>query len=388
MGFIALVLVLAIAALAFYYFFIYKKQQDVPAGDTGDNTQTPDNPANPSNPGGDDHEDIESGELSIHFLELGNKYVGDCTLIKIGDTEVLIDAGSKQESASVIVPYVQQYCTDNVLEYIIATHAHEDHIGAFYSTKERKGIFESFECGTIIDFPLTRKNNSPTTVYGRYCNARDAEVEEGATHYTALQCWNNADGAQRSYELAEGVTLNILYQKYYEEYDTNKSAENNYSVCVMVTQGKNNYLFTGDLEKKGEESLVEKNELPHCKLYKGGHHGSSTSSNEVLLSAISPEVICICTCAGTPEYADTNEAAFPTQECIDRMAKYTDQIYVTSIATGVDWTEKRKWTGAESLNGNIVVKCNGKDFSVTGSNNSTILKETAWFKENRTWNGA
>ena len=29
-----------------------------------------------------------SGELQIHFMELGNKYTGDCTLIKIGDTDI------------------------------------------------------------------------------------------------------------------------------------------------------------------------------------------------------------------------------------------------------------------------------------------------------------
>ena len=31
---------------------------------------------------------IQDRDLSIHFLELGNEYTGDCTLIKTGDTEV------------------------------------------------------------------------------------------------------------------------------------------------------------------------------------------------------------------------------------------------------------------------------------------------------------
>ena len=79
---------------------------------------------------------IETGELSIHFLELGNKYTGDCTLIKIGDTEVLIDAGSRKGSAETLVPAVSEYCTDGVLEYVIATHADQDHIAAFVGTNE------------------------------------------------------------------------------------------------------------------------------------------------------------------------------------------------------------------------------------------------------------
>ena len=87
----------------------------------------------------------DAAELSVHFLELGNKYTGECTLIKVGDTEVLIDAGSRKSSASAIVSYVSNYCEDGVLEYVIATHAHQDHIAGFVGTTSAKGVFESFE---------------------------------------------------------------------------------------------------------------------------------------------------------------------------------------------------------------------------------------------------
>ena len=94
-------------------------------------------------------------EIQFHFLTLGNKYTGDCTLVKVGNTEVLIDAGSRQSSAETIVSYVSEYCTDGILEYVIATHADQDHISAFVGTTTAPGIFESFDCRTIIDFPLT-----------------------------------------------------------------------------------------------------------------------------------------------------------------------------------------------------------------------------------------
>ena len=361
---IAILLVIVIIAGLLWYFLIYKKKSAPPA--------------------------FATDEISIHFLELGNKYVGDCTLVKIGNTEVLIDAGSKNNSASTLISYINKYCTDGTLEYVIATHAHEDHIGAFYSTSSERGIFESFDCKTIIDFAKTKKENKPTSVYGKYVAARDAEVNSGAKHYTALECWNNENGAQRTYALAENVTMSILYQKYYEEFDSG-TGENNYSVCVLITQGIYNYLFTGDLEEKGEISLVESNSLPQCKLYKGGHHGSKTSSSDKLLSVIKPETVCICTCAGTPEYpSDASqfnpENAFPAQATIDRLSKYTDKIYVTSLAVDIVLEPKKSWN-VVSMNGNIVVRSNGIDFSVTGSNRSLILKETEWFKANRTWSG-
>ena len=68
---------------------------------------------------------VKSQDLSIHFLELGNKYTGDCTLIKTGNVEVLIAAGSKTSSIDTITSYLNQYVEDKTLEYVIVTHAHE-----------------------------------------------------------------------------------------------------------------------------------------------------------------------------------------------------------------------------------------------------------------------
>ena len=70
---------------------------------------------------------VTSSDLSIHFVELGNKYTGDCTFIKVGNTEMLIDAGSKASSIPFIQKYIEDYCTDGVLEYVVVTHAHQDH---------------------------------------------------------------------------------------------------------------------------------------------------------------------------------------------------------------------------------------------------------------------
>lgn len=312
---------------------------------------------------------IKRSDLSIHFLELGNKYTGDCTLIKVGDTEVLIDAGSRQNSAPTIQSYINQFCSDGVLEYVIATHADQDHIAAMPQ------IFEAYTCEMIIDFPRTGKD---TQVYNNYVDAREAEVAAGATHYTALDCWNEENGAKKSYMLGDGIAMNFLYQKFYEE-DT--SDENDYSVCMLLTQTENgkttNYLFTGDLEKEGEESLVAHNDLPKCTLFKGGHHGSKTSSTDTLLSVIEPEIVCVCCCAGSDEYGANPENTFPTQAFVDRVSKYTPNVYVTTLANDSE-------QGYESMNGNIVIIANDEQIQVRCTNNATLLKDTEWFKNNRT----
>lgn len=79
-----------------------------------------------------------SGDLSIHFMELGNNYTGDSIYIKAGDTDILIDAGSRADSTDTTAAYIDQYCTDGVLEYVIATHADQDHIAGLRAAIHRR----------------------------------------------------------------------------------------------------------------------------------------------------------------------------------------------------------------------------------------------------------
>lgn len=333
-----------------------------------------------------------SGDFEVHFMELGNVYTGDCIYIRSGDTDILIDAGSRNDSATSIIEYVSQYATDGVLEYVIATHADQDHISAFYSTSKRQGIFEYFEVETIIEFANTNKTGGENSVIGRYREARDEEVASGAKCYTALECFNESEeGAQRVYQISDGVEMEILYNYYYDHYS---SDENNYSVCLMFNQGDNHYLFTGDLEGEGEEHLVNFyndpqngfDPLPKCVLYKAGHHGSKTSSSTILMAQIQPEYVIVCCCCGTPEYTTNEENKFPTQQFIDNIAPYTDNVYIPTMLDEItDYDsddEPSSWT-VKSMNGNIIFAVTDGKVTLNFSNNNTKLKDTDWFKENR-----
>ncbi len=344
--------------------------------------------------------EITGAELSIHFLELGNKYAGDCTLIKSGDCEVLIDAGSRKGSAATLKSYIDNYCTDGKLEYVIATHSDQDHIAAFVGNSsggKKNGILYSYEIGTLIKF-----DNSTATsqIYSDFLEAVEYTKTQGTAVYTASQCYEQTDGAQRQYYLDEEqkISLNILYNYYY--YNVS-SDQNNHSVVTLLTQvtdgGKLNYLFTGDLEKEGEEYLVdyyknvpteyatEFNVLPEVELYKAGHHGSKTSSSAALLAMIKPKNVAVCCCCGSPEYTTNNENTFPTQIMIDNVKQYTENIYVTTLATFEsegDFEDKKY--GYTSMNGNIVFYYT-TELNLYCSNNTTKLKDTEWFKANRTW---
>lgn len=358
---------------------------------------------------------ITNSDVSIHFLELGNKFTGDCIYIKIkrqgkdDDIDILVDGGSKSTSVPYITSYVDQYLTDNVLDFVIITHAHEDHYAGYAvrTTEDAntdESIFDHYRLNgksiaNVITFVKSNKDNaSSTSIHGKYLKELGEVMASGANYYNALECYNNDNNtlnevydtsstanhdARRFYNFGQDsngddIKIQFLYTNFYK--DSSKT-ENNYSVCFQLIQGEKRYLFTGDLEKDGEESLVNwsENGLSHVELYKAGHHGSKTSSSETLMSAVTPSVVVVCCCAGSSEYTTKNENQFPTQEFVNNVSIYTSKIYVTSLCIDYDANE------FQSFNGTVVVCATGSGaVQVQCSNNSTVLKDTEWFKNNRT----
>lgn len=432
---IAVILVIIIAVVLVLYFMKIGPFKPVDIGGNGDpansgSTNSPNNSGNDdttdgsesggengsSNVTGSEAEIAEAG-FSIHFLELGNKYAGDCVLIDCGSIEVLIDAGSRKNSAPTLNAYLANYVTDGVIEYVVSTHSDEDHISGLIGNSSggvKNGVAYKYKIGTFIKFdkagsdgngkPLVSDKGNKT-LYGDYVEMVEYLQAQDTNVYTASQCYEEKDGAHRQYYLDEAQTLsiNILYNYYY--YNAS-SDENNYSVVTLLTQelesGNKHYLFSGDLEESGESKMVDyyansansKSDydiLPQVELFKAGHHGSKTSSTDKLLSVIKPKNVVVCCCAGSTEYTKNSDNTFPTQTMINNVSKYTDKIYVTSLATGLSEKDEdgnytsQTFGGFTLMNGNIVFyyKDNLKLYC---SNNYTVLKDTDWFKDNRVWN--
>ena len=326
--------------------------------------------------------EIKSADMSAHFLELGNKYTGDCVFIKVGETEILVDAGSRADSVDDIYNYVSPY-VDGALDYVIVTHAHQDHYAGFSTKNYGDSLFSKFENGitTVITFPQSNQKANSTLYNNFNANLKTLETAGTTVRKVSEFFVNKTPTSEAEYALSETVSLEFLYQKYYDEKAT---TENDYSVCFQIKQTVGGdtyrYLFTGDLEEGGEKSLVTENagKLGKTRLFKAGHHGSKTSSSEALLSVIQPDVVCICACAGSPEYTKNNNNQFPTQAFVDRVFRYTRDVYVTSLCLDYD---AGRFT---SMNGNIALVANGKDYSMKFTNSTLKLEETDWFRQNRT----
>ncbi len=322
-----------------------------------------DNYKNKNNP-------IATGELSFHFLTLGNATSGDCIYIKAGDNDILIDAGSAKGSINSIKNYfsTNNLISDGKLEYVIATHYDTDHIACFGIDD---GIFDSYQCEIIIDSPKTIKNDSDN--YKQYVESRDKEISLGAKHYSSLDCAKNQNNAQRIFNLTDSITMEILYNSIQEPTAENPSKENDLSVCVLFSHGSKKFLFTGDLEENGEKLLIANNNLGQVDLYKAGHHGSDTSSTEDFLKVIQPK-ICVIPCVANDRYN------FPKIEPIKNFAKYTDKVYLPIY--------KDDSGKLNVINGNIIVSSSGQNelevcCDGTSDKKPIILKETKWFIDNR-----
>ncbi len=363
----------------------------------------------------------EPGAVAVHFLELGNKYTGDCTYIKVGENiDILIDCGSKSNSVATVSNYSNKYVTDGVLEYVIVTHAHQDHYAGFATSAKVDSIFDLFECETIITFSTTNQKmpttyldetvsnkehisklgivsyaettTSTSTLYANFNRELTAELNttliKGAragqkpVHYTATEVLQTYTDGKIELDAANNINLQILDNYYY----ANDGHENDYSVCTLLNQGNKYFIFTGDLEIEGEEKLIEQAQNPvlhsqnfRVELYKAGHHGSKTSSSMDFLNIINPKIVCVCCCAGSNEYTNAVANQFPTKEFINNVSQFTTQVYVTTLCIDYD---AGKFT---SFNGNIVVMAKKEDteMSVYCSNNTLVLKDTEWFKTNR-----
>ena len=350
-------------------------------GETPFYTITPQNPS--VNVGGSSTP--ASGTVSVHFLELGNKYTGDCTYIKVGENiDILIDCGSRANSVGYVKNYLDSYVTDGILDYVIVTHAHQDHYAGFATTSS-DSIFDLYYCDTIVTFSGTTSTKTNTSLYKKFVaelnSAKTIDTSTNTTKPSNVKTVKDYIDSNPIINLdpTNNITLQFLETEFTDTPDTKN--ENNNSVCCMINQGDKNFLFTGDLEGEGEESLISMNSLPKVELYKAGHHGSGTSSSADLCAEIfdvnNPAVVCVCCCAGSSEYSTNLENQFPTKAFVERVSIWTTLVYVTTLC--IDYKNNE----FVSFNGNITISSSSTGLSVKGSNNDVLLKDSDWFKQNR-----
>ncbi len=213
----------------------------------------------------------------IFFLDVGQ---ADSILVKSPTGEhMLIDAG-KNDGANDLVKMLKDYGVDDI-DYLILTHPHEDHVGGADT------VFEHFEVKNVISPDIGADSKTWRDVV-------DAIEAEGCMDITA------SVGA--TYTLFEGCKFEILGPV---DADTDL---NNASIVLRLDYYESSFLFTGDAEKEAEEAILARvgKEKLDVDVLKSGHHGSSTSSSEEFLSAVTPNYAVI-SCGKDNSYGHPHE---------------------------------------------------------------------------------
>ena len=256
------------------------------------------------------------GEISVHYI---NVEQGDCELIVAGDTRVLIDTGEAIFSNRVI-NYISSLGIRR-LDYVIASHPHEDHIGGMAD------VLEKFTVGKVIMpeipdsiLPMTRNFERMIDVISR--KKIDAEYSRTGTIIP----------------LGNGAELQIL-APVHDDY----SDLNNFSIVCRLVHGENSFLFTGDIERAAENDILNSGEYIRSDVLKVGHHGSTSSSTADFIEAVSPKYAVICV-------GKDNSYGHPKQAVIDRLTKYGAVILTTMES------------------GNIVFVSDGEKYSIYSDN--------------------
>lgn len=291
--------------------------------------------------------------LEIHYIELPS--IGDSTLIKCGDYDIIVDAGDRDsESINALKTYLAKNIKDGKIEMLIATHSDADHIGGLFGEKVQ-GILFDYEFDFIIDYGFLHSTNIATN----YATKRDEFVANGTKHCAGYDFVNKVEGCEFKNYIAPNLQLNILDTSDYMVKHTNP---NDNSISFEIVHYNNKYLFTGDLLAKGERKLVA-NGIGKYDVFHAGHHGAASANSQAFLDAIQPKDIILSYSMGGNSYG------IPQQEALNRMYSKTHTIYSTYT------------------NGNIVLKSDSNGYKYEFSTNDLLFHNSDWFKLNREFPG-
>ncbi len=271
-------------------------------------------------------------DIKVHYIDVGQ---GDSELIQIGNQNILIDAGGNDNKA---LNYLKSQGISKI-DYIIATHPHEDHIGGMTS------VINNFEVGEFY----APKVNHTTKTFENMIKA----LQNKGLKLTAPTVGDTLN--------VGNATLQFLAPNGSKYQDLN-----NYSIVCKLKYGNTSYLFTGDAESLSEGEILAKQLDISADVLKLGHHGSHSSTSQAFLDKVNPKYA-IVSCGKDNDYGH------PHQETTDKLNKKGIEMLRTDVS------------------GTIVSTSNGNDisFNVNTSNNTntgnTTNDNTQDTKSNTVW---
>jgi competence protein ComEC len=257
----------------------------------------------------------------VVMLDVGQ---GDCIYIELPyrRSVYLIDTGGvisfqkeswrKQKDKfdvgeDILVPFLKAKGIQK-LDKLIITHGDYDHMGAAETLIEQIKVEELL----IGKGGLKDALQAQLVTAAKKQHIRVKEVQRG-------ESWNEG-----------GITFYVLAPNGKKEEN-----KNNRSIVLFTTLGGLNWLFTGDLEKSGEEEVIRTFPKLRADVLKVGHHGSETSTSEQFVKVLRPKVALIS--AGK-----RNRYGHPHESVIHRLNNHDVDVLRTDIHGAIQFIYSKK----------------------------------------------
>ncbi|MCF6465597.1 DNA internalization-related competence protein ComEC/Rec2 [Clostridium sp. Cult2] len=251
--------------------------------------------------------------ISIDFIDVGQ---GDSILLKTKRGNYLIDTGGSifgdfDVGKNILLPYLEKGGIFK-LKGVFISHFDGDHC------KTLPYLMDNIKIENIY-FGYERENNT------FYQQIKEKAFEKDIP-ITLLKKGDSLELDRNIHIYVLGPNDNIL-----KDLD---STDNNLSLVLLLNYYNRKVLFTGDIERLGEENVISSLDT-NIDFLKVPHHGSNTSSGEDFLNKLNPNM-------GFISVGRNNSFGHPHKEVMDRYRKNNVQIYRTDELGLINLTLNRK----------------------------------------------
>lgn len=257
-------------------------------------TPEPSQPTTPTEPSKPTPPTTSSGPLIVSFIDVGQ---GDSILIQTPNNKViLIDAGTSSYG-----PAIERYLKQRdivMIDVLIATHPHADHIGGMAH------IIDRFDIGSIY---MPKVSTTTKTFENLLLTIQNKGLKI------------NSARAGIAIDVDSSLKVQML-----APISSSYSDLNQYSAVLKVSYKNTSFLFTGDAGQISEQEMMSSGAILRADVLKVGHHGSHTSSTVPFLNAVKPSFAIITV-------GKDNRYGHPHQEILDRLSSFEIKTYRTDI---------------------------------------------------------
>jgi len=273
--------------------------------------------------------------IEVHFIDVGQ---ADCILVKLPKGEnILVDGGNDADADTVLAYLAAEKVTS--LDYVVATHPHDDHLGGLAE------VIEALPVGVVI--------------LPRQASESDAYVHLLATIQAERLHLEYAD---RVWKLVQdgAVAVDVLGPT-----KATYSDPNDCSVVLRVSNGSMDFLLTGDAGVEAENDVLSTGFPVDAEVLKVGYHGNGASTTAQFLAEVDPDYAVISVGEG-------NAYGLPAARTLAALSAAGVTVYRTDldgtiVATA---TENSVWFDTEKGSGGI------EDTDGTGDSSQTTVYVT------------